>query len=81
MTVLIGTGGPKQTVIGAAPSIDGGRISSRHDDSRGGSKQTVYSREGGLTVLIGTGGPHQTVHQLPPGSGYPYLPEGSHRCK
>lgn len=54
LTVLVGTGGPHQTVYGT------------HGGSHSGSKpviqkvpgvshQTVYSPAGGVTVLVGTG--------------------------
>lgn len=57
LTVLVGTGGPKQTVIGP----NGMRIIPGHSQD-GVSRQTVHTGGGGLTVLIGTGGPTQTVH-------------------
>lgn len=67
LTVLIGTGSPRQTVIGSDSKLDGSgpvKIYPGYDDGRSAPQQTVYAKEGGLTVLIGTGGPTQTVHQV-----------------
>ena len=62
--ILIGTGGPRQTVIKSP--VDGPfRVYTSEPKIPGVSQQTVYtpgSRDG-LTVLVGTGGPIQTVHQ------------------
>ncbi|XP_058456239.1 collagen alpha-1(I) chain [Malaya genurostris] len=74
LTVLVGTGSPKQTIIGSDSRLDGQgpvKIIPGPPDSFGPPKQTVYAHPGGVTVLVGTGGPHQTVHHLPaPGTGY-----------
>lgn len=67
LTVLIGTGGPKQNVYTTGSRVDTSSVSSSGIAS-GAAQQTVYSKEGGLTVLIGTGGPHQTVHHIPAGA-------------
>uniref|UniRef100_A0A336LW46 CSON002790 protein n=1 Tax=Culicoides sonorensis TaxID=179676 RepID=A0A336LW46_CULSO len=67
LTVLIGTGNPRQTVIGSDSRLDGSgpvKIYPGSDDGRSSPQQTVYGKEGGLTVLIGTGGPTQTVHHV-----------------
>jgi uncharacterized protein YodC (DUF2158 family) len=61
LTVLVGTGGPRQTVINTG-KLDGPlRVYQSPQKTPGVSQQTVYTPTGGLTVLVGTGGPHQTV--------------------
>lgn len=84
LTVLIGTGSPRQTVIGSNSRLDGSgpvKIYPGSDDGRSSPQQTVYGKEGGLTVLIGTGGPTQTVHHMPGGAigpdGKPCVPDQS----
>jgi hypothetical protein len=54
LTVLVGTGGPHQTVYGAGHD---GRHSSKPNTQKvpGVSHQTVYAPSGGVTVLVGTG--------------------------
>ena len=55
LTVLVGTGGPRQTVIGTG-HIDGPlRVVPTEQKIPGVSQQTVYTPSGGLTVLVGTG--------------------------
>lgn len=64
----MGTGGPKQTVIGTGRKHDGPLriVPGSHGPSIPGvAQQTVYTPGGGLTVLVGTGGPHQTVYHHP----------------
>ena len=63
ITVLVGTGGPRQTVIGTG-KIDGPLRVVPHAGPAipGVTQQTVYTPSGGVTVLVGTGGPTQTVH-------------------
>jgi hypothetical protein len=53
--VLVGTGGPKQTVVGTG-HIDGPlRVVPSEQKIPGVSQQTVYTPSGGVTVLVGTG--------------------------
>lgn len=55
LTVLVGTGGPRQTVIGTG-AIDGPlRVVPSQQKIPGVSHQTVYTPSGGVTVLVGTG--------------------------
>jgi hypothetical protein len=55
LTVLVGTGGPRQTVIGTG-KIDGPlRVVPSDQKIPGVSQQTVYTPTGGVTVLVGTG--------------------------
>lgn len=55
LTVLVGTDGARQTVIGTGP-IDGPlRIVPSPQKIPGVSHQTVYTPSGGVTVLVGTG--------------------------
>lgn len=55
LTVLVGTGGPRQTVIGTG-HIDGPlRVVPSEQKIPGVSQQTVYTPSGGVTVLVGTG--------------------------
>jgi hypothetical protein len=61
---IIGTGGPKQTVIGTGPLNGSPRIYPSPTKTPGVAQQTVYTPRGGLTVLVGTGGPTQTVHNI-----------------
>lgn len=62
LTVLVGTGGPRQTVV-KSPVEGPFRVYSTEQKIPGVSQQTVYTPgNGGMTVLVGTGGPVQTVH-------------------
>lgn len=55
LTVLVGTGGPKQTVIGTG-HLDGPvRVIPTEQKVPGVAHQTVYTPGGGVTVLVGTG--------------------------
>lgn len=52
---MVGTGGPRQTVIGTG-HIDGPlRVLPSEQKVPGVSQQTVYTPSGGVTVLVGTG--------------------------
>lgn len=62
LTVLIGTGGPKQTVYGTGKLQGPLRVIPSPQKIPGVSQQTLYSPTGGTVVLVGTGGPTQTVH-------------------
>jgi len=62
LTVLVGTGGPRQTVIGGSKVEGPLRVVPSPQKIPGVSHQTVYTPGGGVTVLVGTGGPTQTVH-------------------
>lgn len=59
--MLVGTGGPKQTVIGTG-KLDGPlRIVPSPQKIPGVSQQTVYSPTGGTVVLVGTGEKNDTI--------------------
>lgn len=54
--MLVGTGGPKQTVIGTGPMKDGPvQVIPTDQKVPGVAHQTVYTPSGGVTVLVGTG--------------------------
>lgn len=55
LTVLVGTGGPRQTVIGTGHIEGPLRIVPQPPKVPGISQQTVYTPSGGVTVLVGTG--------------------------
>ena len=55
LTVLVGTGGPRQTVIGTGHIGGPLRVVPSPQKIPGVSQQTVYTPHGGVTVLVGTG--------------------------
>lgn len=70
LTVLVGTGGPRQTVI-KSPVEGPFRVYSSEPKIPGVTQQTVYTPStGGMTVLVGTGGPVQKVHHSSHSSHY-----------
>lgn len=64
LTVLVGTGGPRQTVYGKNGQVDAPLriVPGPGHGVNGVGHQTVYHPSGDVTVLVGTGGPYQTVH-------------------
>lgn len=78
LTVVVGTGGPKQTLYTAGKIEGPFKVIPGSPQSHipGITQQTVVTPNNGVTVLVGTGGPHQSIHHLP--NGYDFSRFGSH---